>query len=56
MDGNVNKINSAFSTSLNAVSDSAENIANKAKVVASSLKEGLLAGFKVLLENRRKSK
>lgn len=56
MDGKVNTINSAFNTSFNAVSDSAESLAIKAKVLGSSLKQGLLAGFKVLLENSKKSK
>lgn len=56
MDGKVNKINNAFNSGFNAVSDSAEDIVNKAKVVASSVKEGLLTGLKVLLESKKKSK
>lgn len=56
MDGKVSKINDALNTGMNAFSDSAENIANRTKIVFSSVKEGLLAGLKILLESKKKSK
>lgn len=56
MDGKVSNLNSALNTSFNAVSDSAENFAIKAKVIGASLKHGLLTGLKVLLENSKKTK
>lgn len=56
MDGKVNTINSAFNSSFNAVSGSAESMAIKAKVLGSTLKQGILTGLKVLLDNSKKSK
>ena len=52
----VNNINKTLASGLNILSGSTSGVFNKARVITSSLKQGLLTGLQVFIESRKNNK